>query len=76
MNRAAFCLSDEERPEDEILYGVAGYLQTVVLIKKEMMETMPEILDRKRVRDGKVVWTDFKLKIDQVIEDVAVKLAK
>ncbi len=33
---AAHCLDDINEPEDEILYGTAGYLQTLIFLKNAM----------------------------------------
>ena len=33
---AAHCLDDINEPEDEILYGTAGYLQTLIYLKNAM----------------------------------------
>lgn len=33
---AAHCLDDINEPEDEILYGTAGYLQTLLVVKQAM----------------------------------------
>jgi len=30
---AAHCLDDINEPEDEVLYGTAGYLQTLIYLK-------------------------------------------
>jgi len=34
LSAAAHCLDDVNEPEDEILYGTAGYLQTLLLLKQ------------------------------------------
>jgi len=33
------CTDDVNNPEDEILYGTAGYLQTLLLLRKEFVKT-------------------------------------
>lgn len=42
---AAHCLDDINEPEDEVLYGTAGYLQTLVYLKYSMQKKVKPVID-------------------------------
>ena len=55
------------------MYGTAGYLQPLLLIKKAMLDTVQPVI--ANVPEAEASWTDFKSKIDSVIQRVTIKLA-
>ena len=56
-------------PEDEILYGTAGYLQTLLVLKKAMQE-------KASLMEGQSdpLWSQITAKIDEKINQVTQKL--
>ena len=59
-------------PEDEILNGTAGYLQTLLLLKQEMLKSVKPVLAHEA--DVGTSWVDYTTKIDSIISKVTLKL--
>ena len=73
LSGCAYCLDDINQPEDEVLYGTAGYLQPLLLIKKAMLDSVQPVI--ANVPEAEATWTDFKRNIDLIIKKVTIKLA-
>ena len=73
LSGCAYCLDDINQPEDEVLYGTAGYLQPLLLIKKAMIASAQPVIAIEP--DAEPTWTDFKSRIDSIIQRVTIKLA-
>jgi hypothetical protein len=65
------CLDDVNDPEDEIVYGTAGYLQTLLLLKQELGKSHSVIVGN---REAETKWADFTKRIDTIITNVSLKL--
>jgi len=61
---AIHCTDDLNNPEDEILYGTAGFLQTLLLLRKELGKTRSVIVGNE---EAEKKWADFMTKMDSVI---------
>ena len=72
FDAAEHCLDDINEPEDEILYGTAGYLQTLLLIKKEIGLAMGPLV--KGDIDVRSFWEDFIARLNSIIKQIAIKL--
>ena len=69
---AAHCLDDINEPEDEILYGTAGYLQVLLLISSAMKEHAQPVLSVEP--DAVPIWTEYEERISSIISRVTLKL--
>ena len=72
MFAAAHCLDDTNDPEDEILYGTAGYLQTLLILKRSMILIVEPVIANEH--ESRPTWEDFTTRIDKIIKQVVVKL--
>lgn len=70
---AAHCLDDINEPEDEILYGSAGYLQTLLLLKTHLKKVKHVVADSG---DPEVKFNDLNTRMDSSITKIVVKLVE
>lgn len=68
---AAHCIDDVNEPEDEILYGSAGFLQTILLLKNELKK-LERVVERSVEPKAKLA--DLMTRMDFTIRDITVKL--
>lgn len=55
---AAHCLDDINEPEDEILYGSAGFMQPLLLLKSELKRVVP-VIEAIAIDDINAKWQDL-----------------
>ena len=71
---AAHCLDDVNEPEDEILYGTAGYLQTVLLLKRAMDTYVEPVVANEALSDA--AWADYSQRINEIVTQVTYQLVR
>lgn len=69
---AAHCLDDMNEPEDEVLYGTAGYLQCLLFLKHEMLRTVEPVIANEP--DAQPSWLDYSERMDSIVSQVVIKL--
>ena len=59
------CLDDVNQPEDEILYGSAGYLQTIIMLKQRLEDALTPIVADNEQAEKK--WRALEAKLTEGI---------
>lgn len=72
LNAMEHCLEDYNKPEDEILYGTAGYLQALLLLKQRVEDSVAPIMTTHP--DSEKKWRNFESKVNQGICQISIKL--